>query len=495
MDDIPFLSDWDFFHAKYSDELNQNEELFDRAINDKFKTHEVPFNESHWLLLKEELDKEEIFDQVIHEKIYSLQVPYNESHWLLMKEELEKEEFIRTSIYFSKIVEAACIFLILFTFLNIFPSFHTNSNYSVAINNDVQNASVPKSINEKQLIKTSVESSNEMIAPSDHSKKEVINKILDDKISSRTDELLQKSLDFIPVVQAKINVVNSKELTNRFESKEFDKYVASVSSNTNDEEYRVEELTMLSIEEIEPLKIKRSFYRQVTPASHKHGSPNESFLSFNIAPTVNIVNSPFDYINKTEPYSTDALGGEIGVNYSVRKNNFEIETGLNFGRKSYAPRQVDEVIGSFLTSFRRLRLRQITYDVITIPISSKYHFANGNVWSLYALAGTSVNGIANSDYLVEENGRKISIYEVQTNYRESNTARKNYNPGILEGGDILDNVYFTFDFGIGMEYKTSESTLFYLAPTLRQHIGLAGVGPNNDKVHSLGLNMGIKKRL
>ena len=53
----------------------------------------------------------------------------------------------------------------------------------------------------------------------------------------------------------------------------------------------------------------------------------------------------------------------------------------------------------------------------------------------------------------------------------------------------------TLDVTVGVQGAITDKLWFFLAPTLRQHIGLAGIGPNKDKVHSLGINLGIKKKI
>jgi hypothetical protein len=486
LENLSSISDWDMFHSKYKNEL---------------------------------ADKSEFFDRVIQEKFDGLQVPYNKKHWYLMKEALEREEFIRTSIYFSKIVEAGCIFLILFTFLNLFPTFSENSGLQKRIQDKPFIADGENSI-DQQLFEFSLKTNNE---GHNNSKFKIASTVSEEKISNdasviivdNSTQIKSNKLIFNELSNSESNnlyrteyrnstgIINNKtpDLDENFapniNTKEVILFNTAITEATLPTEERMTYADIASLEgnQITPLELKETFYIPIFPLSYSNNSKNEKYMSFAFAPTVNIVNSPFDYINKTEPYSTDALGGELGINYSVRKDNLEIETGLNYGRKSYQPKQVDEIIGSFITSFRRLRLRQITYDVMSIPMNIKYHFKSNDSWSFYALTGTSLNGIANSDYLVEENGSKISIYNVQTNYRESNTAKKSYNPGILEGGNVLDNLYFTLDLAIGFEKKFNASTSFFFAPTLRQHLGLAGVGPNNDKVNSLGLNLGIKKKL
>lgn len=487
LEEFEFFSpsaNWDLFHDKYKDELRDTSDIFDKKIQEKFTDH---------------------------------MVPYNKKHWYLMKEALEREEFIRTSIYFSKIVEAGCIFLILFTFLNLFPSIsaigpesqeNNDNKLIIADNDDTADQHIRES-QEKILGNLTIVDNN-----TNHVKDRKIIKegALSNQraiINNQKPIPFNSNLNINTTVLTEPNPIDEKSITEEraiafIDNPEVDQFMLheEIESDFNFNENLIAEADRIWIDDvalldqsaIDPLAIHRSFYIPLNRSSRRDPI-KEQYISLAFAPTVNIVNSPFDYINKTEPYSTDALGGEIGFNYGVRRNNLEIETGLNYGRKSYEPKQVDEVTGSFFTSFSRLRLKQITYDVMSIPMNIKYHFKNGDGWGLYFLTGTSINGIANSDYLVEANGSKISIYDVQTNYRESNTAKKQYNPGILEGGNILDNLYFTLDLSFGVERSLNANTSFYLAPTLRQHLGLAGVGPNNDKVNSLGINLGIKRRL
>ncbi len=472
---------------------------FDHIIKSKLEKLESISPPNDWdqfekILENVEQDQasDDQFDERIAQKTKDFHVNYDESHWHILKDRLERQELFLTSIYFSKIVEAATIFLIIFTFFNVYQGTTTDpSSYHIAQNeidmdlNGINDESSPIEIAQITDIKphqnapaTSINLLRETRTPS----RREIGHVLNISTSVLPIQTLNSKVVITHSPILDVEPIQSTELSYLFKSDEPGKEMVNINTLPTD-------IQLLQ-------NTGNELLLTITPVTN----PGEfSFLAFHISPTVNIVNSPIDYINKIDAYSTEALGVEMGIGYGYRKNHLAMSTGIIYARKSYQPKIIDETTGSFFTSYDQTSLRNIRFDMISIPLGLQYYFADAHKkWNFYTSAGISFNLVALADYEVKKNGQIIEDPErFFATLRSSSSvlAHKDFSNGVFEGGDVLENLFMTLDLGFGVERKLSTQSYLYFSPTLRQHIGLAGIGPNSDKVHSLGFIMGMRIKM
>lgn len=490
---LPIASDWAFFEEMYDGELTGD---FDQAIREKLSELDTMAGPNDWDTF-EKLFEDDIvgdegrFDRQIADKMDSINVPYNSSHWVLLKKRLEREEYIITSIYFAKIAEAAILFLLLFTFLNIFPglSYHQNPLTPIAEN---KNHSINASKAYDEMEKTTKE---DLYKNNDQNLKTAQNPIL-------LNPTLQNST--IPQSEEKptiaSNLINAKTGTLQPLEKNPIKLVQYPQAKSFTHQELSQYVRPLLAQHTPLQNEKMEIYRAVRHHQVKENQvKGQSFLGFSIAPTVNIVNSPADFATNTDPYSTDALGMEAGMLFSHKKSKIELETGAFYGRKSYNPLKNIETTGNFTSGYvREASLNSISYDVVSLPVMLKVHAIERADWNVYAGVGTNFHLITNAGYVIEKSGaiiEDIESFQRGAQTRSTTLAKKDFTQGIFNDGNIHDNLFMTLDFTVGVQGAITDKLWFFLAPTLRQHIGLAGIGPNKDKVHSLGVNLGIKKRI
>jgi opacity protein-like surface antigen len=465
--------DWEAFESTYGEQLAQSEVSFDDIIKTKLGELETIAATPDWDLFEEMYDEElagneALFDRSIADKVDHYNIAFNSGHWALMKEKLEREEFIRTSIYLSKIAEAAIVFLLLFTFLNLFQGFQYEESKG-------SYAHQPKSTPSEGLI---FNNSTQGEIQADNA---TIN------VNTRFDRMTT-------------SISKEKRAYIKIESIIADKNTSKFNANPLiAEEGIIEKFNpLLSVPDIEPVEVvleadKMEIYRARKPVLTNKGKKGESYLGLSFSPTVNIVNSPSNYILQTAPYTVDALGFETGISYSFKKNNFEIGTGITYGKKSYQPQILNDYSGAFAKGYNKQTLQNIAFDMVSVPLSLSYHIVDGNDFSLYASAGSSFNIITNAGYRINDNG--LIVENLDRIIESARSTNRDFTQGILQGGTIHDNLFITLDISIGLETKLTDQLSMFIAPTLRQHIGFVGIGPNDDHVHSLGLNLGLKKKL
>ncbi len=490
---IPAASDWESFENMYANELTGD---FDHAIKEKLSELDAVSGPNDWdtfeKMFEEDLVGDEAkFDRQIADKMDNMNMPYNSSHWVLLKKRLEREEYIITSIYFAKIAEAAIIFLLLFTFLNIFPglSYHQQSNTPIAEKSD-NKTNTAKSTEVLQSMTLEILNNNEEIqvkpsnAPS-KLKTTILNNTPtnSEKRSPIASNLMLENTDLIqPLERNPIGLVQQNN-SNSFVHQELSQYIRPLMvhhaplANEKMEIYRAMQHNRKNVKEVE----------------------GQSFLGLSFAPTVNIVNSPADFATNTDPYSTDALGLEAGAIFSHKKSKFEMETGIFYARKSYNPLKNIETTGNFTAGYvTQASLNSIAFDVVSVPLLFKMHVIEDNDWNVFAGVGTNFHLITNAGYVIEKSGaiiEDIESFQRGAQTRSTTLAKKDFTQGIFNDGNIHNNLFMTLDVTVGVQGAVTDNLWFFLAPTLRQHIGLAGIGPNKDKVHSLGINLGIKKRI
>ena len=484
LEQMPGNSDWDTFEGMYDDALSGNESSFDDIIKTKLKELEQVPVTPDWEIFEEMYDDalsgtESAFDRSIASKVDHFNVQFNSQHWVLMKEKLEREEFIRTSIYFSKIAEASIIFLLLFTFLNLFPALQYEKSSAAFASIDkmeketVTNITSPEPIiNENSTLKTESISTN----PSDQTR---FNRI--------SNSISAEKRSYIEVKEIKNpGIASSIKSSSEPSDLILNPVTESVSS---------ELIALASIDNLEQNieNEKMEIYRAKVISTSLNKPKGESLVSFSFSPTVNIVNSPANYILNTEPYTVDALGFETGIGYSYRKGGFEIGTGVYYARKAYNPQIQNQITGKFSEGYAVETLKNIEFDLVSVPLFLNYSLLSGEDFNLYAGVGSSINMITTAGYKVRENGEVFDV--LSRNQATGRSASRDYTQGILQGGKFHDNLFISLDLSIGLETKLSDRMSIFFAPTLRQHIGIAGIGPNKDHVHSLGLNMGLKRKI
>ena len=120
--------------------------------------------------------------------------------------------------------------------------------------------------------------------------------------------------------------------------------------------------------------------------------------------------------------------------------------------------------------------------------------AESDNWALDFGFGTSANVVVNSNYsietLISRDGQPVSTIYGRQPFSDLND--KPLHDGIFENGSLKENIYMTTDVSFGLHRQLSESTTFTLRPEYSVHSFSNGIGPNNDLINNLSLNLGVK---
>jgi hypothetical protein len=220
------------------------------------------------------------------------------------------------------------------------------------------------------------------------------------------------------------------------------------------------------------------------------------WLNLHAGLVIDIIETPYDPIYNIEAYTQSATSNTIGASFSFYQNNVELESGFQYSVKRFQPEQiVKEISGRASGEITEASLQSLKFNMVSIPIQLRYHFAKMNGWHYYALGGTSLNIVAAASYDVQINTLGESFGAQPAPAPESKLSEKLFNGGVLEDGYFTSNSYFSLIGGVGIQKKISNQSSIFLESSYRQHLFTGGIGPNANKMHNLVFSTGVKTLL
>ena len=448
------------------------------------------------------------FDQLLTKKISHQKVSYNAHHWQLMKMHLKVIEERKNTVFVTKILEFAAIFLIVFTFFHVSdfienensdtPVLYANES-SVDFKNNASNTTSPKIHNPKDMaevrIKQRPDKVNQTAVLSENLTEFNVPQLRGLPIEA--SEVRTESESYTSLQTAVISNEEHAEADNQMQTKDLTEPVTDVSSNKT--------------EYTEVLKSEKTKILLPIPPSPLSSIESEMALAFGMqmpeykstprysigvyaTGDVNLINTPFDKLYSLASYNKEALNNTYGLNISRQNNNVAIETGIGYAQRVYQPEKVTEAFGQFSDHYFEKSLNKISYDIATIPLNFKYYFINHSHWGAYLMAGATLNLITDARYDISETLRQGRPSPGLYTPSEARLDEKPFINGILNGDSFKNNYFASVGFGFGLEKKLFGSTSIYVQPSYQRHVLSAdiGIGPNKDKIHTSSLQFGVK---
>ncbi len=527
---------WSIFQEKLVLEEIFSEEpqdAFDLAIKDKLDGIVVPAVDNHWAAFEEKLELEEsissetiedlYIDSVVADQLGNLNVPYNEEHWNQLEQRLDEDDTILAVLFRYKIAEAALILLLLFTFNQFYP---LNQIKSIVKDNKTKTkveiakedvASIPTQDQKSESFvdssdKTSTSNNNKKSSSKstasivkNHSRDfDGENIALGQEVieTAKADESVANLLADQSNINNSNNSFSSQTVVLSSDEEKNPDLVASVEESPTDDGLIAEDRSEILIPFAEGVTPEELAYdsEESLPACEacllqKVAKPYlrvGMFSSFD----VNYVMVPYDRLFNIEADNRFSLGYGNGISVALRFGKWELETGGIYSTKKYDPPKVLEVTGSLSEGLFTDQLKTVQLNLVNIPVNLKYAFKNTEKWSIYGLTGSNLNLIMTTNYDREQNfigGENKFPYAARKTFTESNlTASKKYEDGLLEGGNFLENRYFSVNFGIGFEKHLSSRWSLFTQSTYHHHLFSDGLGPNNDRINNLSIFGGAK---
>jgi hypothetical protein len=494
------------------------EDIFDNIIKDKLDGFTaIPKTDDVWSAFessavrinqKNEATDTSNFDQIIKNSLQNVVPAYRAEHWQILKSQLKTIEDRKNTVFISKIMEFAAIFLIVFTF------FH----WSGWIDNSLRKEKIADPmlfahIEDAQSIKSNKTTSHTVVKNKPVTKNIDIkskninqqativsttpnNRLTDNNpISDLKRSLVQenKNSSFTPINDQVIaeNASSDVDPTSIISDLQKSEYIA-ITENFDQNKNKT-----VTVDEIGSLTLDSpaSEFALAFPMTiSSQESKPEYALSIYGSGDINLINTPFDKLYSRASYNKEALNNSYGMSVSKKINKFEMELGLGYAHREYQPDIFREAFGLKENYYSEISLNKISFDIATIPLNFKYHFINQSSWGAYIMAGAALNLVMNADY--EKAEKKILGRPAPERYLpdEARLSEKPFIDGLLAGESFKDNYFASVVFGFGIQKKIYNNTSIYVQPSYQRQIlsGDIGIGPNKDKIHTSSLQFGVK---
>ena len=505
------------------DSMNNKE--FDDIIKKKLESLNSLGGDDAWDLFKEKWDNEsnpdssientspedQDLDQKIKMDMQDLRVPFNSKHWIILKEKLELEALFKKKLFVAKCVELLILALLVLGILNLWPI--QNEIHQIPVYDMPMVASVPVSKETAEQHKLNVQKNK---AKQQLALTQTINKT---KVIARsTIPSLSKLMSF--------NSSGSNGMTSKKETRKPLKSNGSLKSSSVKEfselfpfldvkEKNNEERAASNSDATRPLIIAQSLEQNSSlieipkrptgfPELELNQRPKKnkenSYVSFAVGPRVNLINSPFDPVYGFDPYNTINTNFNISAKLHKEIGPLELFAGLGYTNISYEPRLVDEIYEPRESEFNVTTLENIKFKTFNVPLGVRLDLINAEKYQIYTLAGVDINVIADSEYEIQDvpiGSRAPGFAPAPPPPRNSanenaKLSQKDFNLGILSGGSLKDNLFASASVGLGLNMNISSKTGIFLEPKYSHFISSIGIGPNEDKLHGLSIDLGVK---
>ncbi len=463
--------------------MQENNNHFDDKIKSSLEGLQVPYNAAHWEGMNARLNAAH-FDQIAKEKMQHTQAPLQMAAWERIASTMDIVAARKKVIYQSKLIEL-CLLLLLWSVApfvamkevkegenNPKEEFKNSKITEIIaevgkINNTItQNSTTSQSTPPRRKYITTQQPNTEYQQFNNNNNNNTSNLPWHEQptttitsfenteiINATTTELLQEQAAHLPQQNAPMIAVLSPQLL---------------------EQAATQRVPLFAILKAAKLtQLKRQLRLGVYGASDKQTI---------ITSDVQIFGKGLDLTQTKHTYSG-------GITLGIKRNQFEIETGLEYTRLQYEPKAYFTQTATYI----RQSLQPIRLELVRIPLMGRYDFHYAERFTTYIAVGAALNLATRANYDHSEYGQ--TIFGRQAAASNDITKTPNHYPdGLLAGGRFLNNSYLSTSLSVGLEYTITPQYSCYLQPIYSWDIRNKGIGVTQDKIETLSLRVGLKKK-
>lgn len=503
----------------------------DRILKEKLEHLQTPMPTDAWDLFEQQMDAQDVgtpdandqfIDQTVFNKLHRLEAEYDASNWKLMAAKLDEEFRYHHQIIRYKAMELIMLFLLVFTAAHYLPFKETTSptfspipsNAPVKVPLDTKendntlqaNAKIPSSSAELNNTsptpyKNTSSSTQARKSDTDFSAANKLannssSKVVPPSLPTEEENLNTSAIPLLPslAIVEELELERAAEPTSYIKSKLVET-ISSTSIYNNPSSL----LAALDQKEINPLEYS---LRQITvkPRLRKKWHTRIGMLSSLDYNRVITPESPEDRIEGFERY---AMGYGGGISFGFTKGRFEVESGFLYTAKQYKAVPVLFIGGNFRDGFYGEGVKDITINMINIPLHFKYNFFIKNRWRFYGLTGVSLQMAYQANYFVtdQQGFQTPSFAPAPAPAGPPPTPVNDFDldisAGLFEGGSFDENSYLSANFGVGLDFYFTDRLSLVLQPTYQHSFNyfIDGIGPLRDRINTFSILSGIKVRL
>lgn len=527
--DVPGAPEgWEVLEQKMALDADASLDPFDEMIKSKLEKGQAAYNPGLWSLMESKIEAdvdlsipelEDVqFDGLIYENLNSYKVPYNANHWDLMLQRIKEEFSLQYNLYRYKVAEISLMVLAILTLLQFYPGQENTTNAvneNIAgteqilpskgdqlSNNNNTNTAIAKNITPIELESLSLNENGIADIAQTQNKNLIAAVAIDQEIENSVSienilpPLVKEtkggtsiSTTQLPAIEAVAQaetdaVAKQQELLKA--SLLFDKSV----------------LGMLSLETTQTEAFEAGENIDPLP-SCKNCQPKKRWafkLGMLTSMDFNLVMTPYDEYFSANSYDQLTSGYTGGLSFSIHRNRLGFATGVTYSSKAYEVKENIELHGSLAKGYVEEGLQAAQLNILSIPLNLTYTFDNSGKWQWYSVLGTSAKIAVINNYDIKSAPVSRNAFPVDPRIEAITEPTTDVQPedpyaGAFDGGSFKKNLFFTANLGLGMERYVTPRWSVFIQPTYQHSLYKRGLGPNNDRIHSMSLFLGTRATL
>lgn len=194
----------------------------------------------------------------------------------------------------------------------------------------------------------------------------------------------------------------------------------------------------------------------------------------------------------------------VGLEWEERSGDNAFGLTAGYQQWNYlAPQYAEIYRAQGVSNLHFIRLEDLKFEMINFGAFARKYIFSSERWEAFIHFGGGFRLALRSDYRVSSGD--ISAIDInRDDLTPEQIARlpdnpklwnKNFQEGLLEGGSVNENSFMTIDVGGGVIHHLSDRWILQFSPIFNLSPFSDGLGPNRDEIHSLSLQMQIRRVL
>lgn len=426
-------------------------------------------------------------DDFLKNALEKLEVPFNPDDWRAMEKQLDEQQGLGRSLLFAKFFEVLLVLAAVMTLTRFLPVEPSVEEEKTTPNKKEQLQQQPT----QEMIRKFEEESKQPPAPptiiqgskgkkpiasADHSSLEHNNIIASNNVHYVVQQKITQESENFLVAEERANQANENSLVvantspkngeaSSIENDATTLPLLGASTSTK----LVQSLAQAKLS----LRIPSSELPSIAALPKPKSRKNRFRFGMKFGADNNIVLTPKSAENKRKDWKSQ-IGHSSGVSVAFGNGKWETETGLDYTFVSYPSSYTPQEVPS------NVELKDMEYNLISVPVTFSYTFKEDAKSKAYVKLGGSLN------------------MNLQSNYDYKSSTDERYlldNSGLFSKGNFFDNTFINAQVGIGVEKKMTQNISLFIEPSYRYPLFGMRLGPNDNKIASLSLNLGAKVSL
>ena len=548
---------WEAFEQELLAEGLTDSTYIDEEILDQLRGYEAAPILGDWDVMANILDEADLneidaFDQKVKGQVENYEAPYEPKTWPILADKLALAEARRTRLITAKILEVACLLLLIFTIINlnvvdrflnkknveesnryneaiteiegIKPSFEIQDISGVQLEADLIGEDV---FNAEQTLVSSTNVNNQTFTDNSIQRNQLKSNFTISQSNASTIRKIENTN--LEKVENKLSTTEIVSMANNFEEDgEILNFNTSLDSNqsitsrfftynalsflprkTLTAPFLRGQISLLSL--ISPIRDAiqlplflnantESIFNGITPSI----TPKRSNLRVGLRTSADI---DFLYFPEDHFYSAGdridfgaqtvpALGYGGGITIGWFGDRFGFEAGFNYSSKSFKPGRQFLIGESILTS-SKVDFAGVQIDVLSLPAHMTYHVKPNGTFRVYGIAGVDFNLITQANYdlfitnNIPENLRLFFDPQAEKTAKEARRVREH----LLDGAEFSSKSFVTIHTGFGMEKYLNPDLSLFAEPTYIYQLPTIFNGRNGNHLQSVSIQFGARMPL